>query len=69
MNEGNWLRITRPDGQKLLLNKNQIVYCMRDPIDETGQKTELMTNQGSFQVKVPFEKVQEIILSSKLGDL
>ena len=69
MKKEDWIKITRPDGQKLLLNKYQIVYAMRDPIDETGQKTEIMTNQGSFQVRVPFEKVADIILSDKLGDL
>ena len=68
MTSQDWITITRPDGQKLFINKFQIVYVMRDPIDESGQKTEIMTNQGSFQIKIPVESVIEILQSNKRGD-
>jgi hypothetical protein len=61
--------VLRPDGQRLFLNKAQIVYVLRDPIDESGSKTEIVTTQGAFQVRKPVEEVMSILSGKKQGEL
>lgn len=61
--------ITRPDGQKLYMNVNQIVYIVKDIVDETGSKTELLTTQGSFIIKKSLEEVIGIVSGAKKGEL
>ena len=56
-----YVTVTRPDGAKLYLNINQIVYVTRDPADDTGSKTELVTSQGAFIIKSSVEKVIETL--------
>lgn len=63
-----FIAITRPDGAKLYMNVNQIVYVTRDPIDESGNKTEIVTNQGAFRVNHRVETVLELIAKGK-GEL
>lgn len=65
----NFVAILRPDGQKLFLNTSQIVYVLRDPIDESGSKTEIVTTQGAFQVRKTVEEVLSILSGKKQGEL
>lgn len=63
-----FIAITRPDGAKLYMNINQIVYVTRDPADESGKKTEIVTTEGAFRVNQPVEAVLELLAKGK-GEL
>ncbi len=63
-----YVTVTRPDGAKLHLNLNQIVYVTRDPADDTGSKTEIVTSQGAFIIKANVEKVLTMLEEGK-GEL
>lgn len=66
--KANFVTVTRPDGQKLELNINQIVYVMSDPVDESGKKTEIVTTQGAFLINKKFADVMAVIAKGQ-GDL
>jgi len=61
MNKENFLTIIRPDGAKLYINVNQIVYITKDLLDDSGKKTEIMTSQGSFIVNKSVEEILELM--------
>lgn len=63
-----YITATRPDGAKLHLNLNQIVYVTKDPADDTGSKTEIVTSQGAFIIKADIEKVLKVLEEGK-GEL
>ena len=61
MNKESFLTIIRPDGAKLYINANQIVYITKDLLDDSGKKTEIMTSQGSFIVNKSVEENLELM--------
>jgi hypothetical protein len=61
MDLNNFIVIIRPDGAKLHININQVVYITKDLLDDSGKKTEIMTSQGSFIVNKPVEEVLKLI--------
>jgi hypothetical protein len=67
--ENYFVQITRPDGQKLYVNTSQVVYVTPDPIDDSGQKTEIVTTEGSFFVKKTLEEVLSVLSGTKRGNL
>lgn len=68
-NSFNHVIITRPDGQKLCINKGQIIYVTRDIVDDSGRKTEIVTTAGSFIILKPFDEVMAVLLGEKKGEL
>lgn len=64
-----FVTIIRPDGTKLFLNTNQIVYITPDATDPSGAKTQILTTEGSFIVKKNLEEVKDIVLGLKDGNL
>lgn len=60
-NENNFFTINRPDGAKLYINVNQIVYVTKDLLDDQGKKTEVMTTQGSFIINRPVEEILKLM--------
>ncbi len=65
----NFVMINRPDGQKLHINTNQIIYITSDPVDDSGKKTEIVTTQGAFIINKPVDEVKKIVLGEEIGDL
>jgi hypothetical protein len=59
--ENTFFTIIRPDGSKLFINTNQIVYVTKDVLDEQGKKTEVMTTQGSFIVNKPVDEILKLM--------
>lgn len=64
----NYITVTRPDGTKLYLNTNNIIYVTKDPADDSGNKTEIVTANGAFIIKRKLEDVIEIVSTGK-GEL
>lgn len=64
----NYATVTRPDGAKLYINITQIVYVTKDPADESGNKTEIVTSQGAFIINSPLDKVLSVLVNGG-GDL